>query len=217
MPRCFDPVSVVCLRAVFATCLPYNVTFEPVEDFVGLISLARADAETIGTEMMTSRPMRKWGFNMEKLRGQGYDGCATMSGSVSGVKTRVMQEYPSAKYFVHCRSHQLNLVIGLVTSCKNVPVVRNFMGIAVKLSWFLVASAIRRKIVKDILKRNGTKQQSLAFDLIEQSEDFLFKSNRQFLPSLCETRWLARVDTLSFLLKHYAETVEVLEVIAHPH
>ena len=118
---------------------------------------------------------------MEKLCGQGYDGCATMSGSVSGVKTRVMQEYPSAKYFVHCRSHQLNLVI--VTSCKNVPVVRNFMGIAVKLSWFLAASAIRRKIVKDILKRNGTKQQSLAFDLIEQSEDFLFKSNRDQMVS----------------------------------
>jgi hypothetical protein len=45
-------------------------------------------------------------------------------------------------------------------------------------------------------------------------EAFLFYCDRVSTPSLSETRWLARVDTLSWLLQHHSETIEALEEIA---
>ena len=44
------------------------------------------------------------------LRGQGYDGAASMSGKESGLQTRVRQENPRA-WWVYCFGHNLNLVV----------------------------------------------------------------------------------------------------------
>jgi len=43
---------------------------------------------------------------MEKLHGQYYDGCSTMSGT--GVAQRTSDEEPRA-VFIHCYGHSLNL------------------------------------------------------------------------------------------------------------
>ena len=135
-----------------------------------------------------------------------------MTGSLNGVRTRIEGKYPQAKYFVHCRSHQLNLV--MASSCKNVPEVRNFMGI-VKLSWFLAGSSKRKAVVIKVLKSRGHHGKiSMKFDLITESEAYLFDCDRVTMPSLCETRWLARVDTLSWLLENYSKTIKSLEEIA---
>ena len=44
------------------------------------------------------------------LRGQGYDGAASMSGKESGLQTSVRQENPQALW-VYCFGHNLNLVV----------------------------------------------------------------------------------------------------------
>jgi hypothetical protein len=54
--------------------------------------------------------IKEKGLTLEKLRGQGYDGAATMSGVYSGVQTRIKEMQPRAMY-VHCASHNLNLVL----------------------------------------------------------------------------------------------------------
>ena len=81
--------------------------------------------------------------------GQRNDGCSTMSSVQKCIKTI----YPAARYYVHWRSHQLQLVI--VNSCKNVPQIRDAMAILVKISWFLSGCAKGKNIVKSLLKENN--------------------------------------------------------------
>ncbi|CAC5365870.1 unnamed protein product [Mytilus coruscus] len=52
--------------------------------------------------------LEKWGLDIAKLRGWGYDGASVMSGHVNGVCK--LANCPRA-YYVHCRSHILNLVV----------------------------------------------------------------------------------------------------------
>ncbi|CAC5376014.1 unnamed protein product [Mytilus coruscus] len=107
--------------------------------------------------------------------GQGYDGCSTMTGEVSGVKTRIIQKLPNAKYFVHCRSHCLNLVV--VNSCQSVAVVRNFMAILGKITWFISASSKRKNIMKSVMKDAG--QIAIQFDLMYDQEECLFSQEKR--------------------------------------
>lgn len=64
------------------------------------------------------------GVNIDKMRGQGYDGTANMSGMFNGVQARIKERVPTASY-VHCKSHQLNLAI---VHSSNIPSVRTMMG-----------------------------------------------------------------------------------------
>ena len=50
------------------------------------------------------------GLSLEDLRGQGYDGVATMSGEKSGVHRRILDKQPKVLY-THCSDHSFNLVI----------------------------------------------------------------------------------------------------------
>nr|XP_016439432.1 PREDICTED: zinc finger MYM-type protein 1-like [Nicotiana tabacum] len=45
-----------------------------------------------------------------KIRGQGYDGASKMQGKISGLKSLILQDTPSA-YCIHCFAHQLQLAL----------------------------------------------------------------------------------------------------------
>ena len=57
--------------------------------------------ELSGTHALILKNVLKWNLPIEKLRGQGYDGCSTMSGEVSGVQKRIKTIHPAARYYVH--------------------------------------------------------------------------------------------------------------------
>ena len=84
---------------------------------------------------------------MENIRGQGYDGCSTMSGCYSGVQARVRDICESA-YFVHCYAHRLNLVI--VDTCSKNIIIRNFSGVVQSLYAFIEGSTKRHATFKEI-------------------------------------------------------------------
>jgi len=52
--------------------------------------------------------MIRLNLSMEKLCGQCYDGCSTMSGTRTGVAKRISDEEARA-VFTHCYGHSLNL------------------------------------------------------------------------------------------------------------
>ena len=54
------------------------------EEFLGFSALKAMDAETISQEILNVT--EKYGLEMQKLVGQGYDGCSIMAGEVSGVQ-----------------------------------------------------------------------------------------------------------------------------------
>lgn len=58
----------------------------------------------------------KLNLNINKCRGQGYDGAAVMSGSLTGLQTRIRDIVPNAT-FVHCCSHNINLVLSDAAKC----------------------------------------------------------------------------------------------------
>ena len=62
------------------------------EEFLGFTSLNEMDAETIAGTII--KQCNKYGLNLNKLRGQGYDGCSTMADKENGVQGRIRSDYP---------------------------------------------------------------------------------------------------------------------------
>ena len=60
-------------------------TFFSFEEFLGLPEMEKTDAVSI--ENFIKDIILRLGFDSKKLRGQGYDGCATMMGKKKGVAT----------------------------------------------------------------------------------------------------------------------------------
>ena len=100
---------VICLRWV-------SEKFEVLEEFVGLYKVASTGAEIIYAAITD---VLLWlNLAVSKVRGQCYDGAATMSGAKSGVVTRLCAAEPRA-VFTHCYGHLLNLVCGdAIKRCK---------------------------------------------------------------------------------------------------
>ena len=100
---------VVCLRWV-------SEKLEVVEEFVGLYEVASTEAETIYTTI--TDVLLRLNLALSKVRGQCYDGAATMSGAKSGVAMRLCAAERRA-VFTDCYGHSLNLACGdAIKRCK---------------------------------------------------------------------------------------------------
>ena len=195
----------ICVRYVYVE----KEQCEVYEDFLRFEDVDQTNAETISQALLQILG-QIWGFDLTKLRGQGYDGCATMSGEISGVQRRIQDSFPEVKYFVHCNSHRLKLVI--VNTCSSVVEARNVMTILGKITWFVCGVSKRKAILKKEVQQDD---KDLDFDLLYESEEALFGAARRqkVMPKLTETRWTSRIDTLSWLLVHYQSILNVLETI----
>ncbi|CAC5419177.1 unnamed protein product [Mytilus coruscus] len=198
-----DESADVGTKEQMALCIRYvDRTATLFEDFIGFIEMEMVDAESIATAIVNN--VQECGLNMDNLRGQGYDGASVMSGNISGVKARIQQIQPKAHYH-HCRVHVLNLVVA--TSCKALAEIRNLFDSVSQLTWFLGGSAKRMAIVsrflsgddtdKLVISGNNEDEPMLSDTLIEKA------GKRHSIQKLCETRWTARVDTLSSLIAKY--------------
>jgi hypothetical protein len=94
--ECADCSNQAQLSICILYCYTENDVCYVTEDFCGFVKLVKANAETISTCILNK--LREWGFDLTRLRGQGNDGCSTMSGEVSGVQTIIIQELPNVKY-----------------------------------------------------------------------------------------------------------------------
>ncbi|XP_065650530.1 zinc finger MYM-type protein 1-like [Hydra vulgaris] len=78
------------------------------EEFLGFVPLNDMSAASISDAIL--RKCLSLGLNLDRLLGQGYDGCSTMAGKNNGVQSRIRIKYPKVA-FVHCSSDRLNLVV----------------------------------------------------------------------------------------------------------
>jgi len=205
-------------KTQLSVCIRYLTdTFVVEEAFVSFVELPKTDAQTISKVLINN--VQQWGLDTSKWRGQGYDGASTMSGHVSGVQARITAKLPQAKYFVHCRSHCLNLAI--VASCSKVPDVRNFMDTFRSITFFFSASPKHKGILSEILSERAGNDLLADSGTIAKTEDnpcedvMALKVNRSrcSLPTLGDTRWLSRVDLISTLLCHYEAVHEAFEEV----
>lgn len=89
---------------------------EVKESFVGFFELKHHGA--IDYTQMVCEILSKLDLEINKCRGQGYDGASVMSGVHSGVQIRIKELVPSASY-IRCGSHNLNLVISDAARCRS--------------------------------------------------------------------------------------------------
>ncbi|XP_039206203.1 52 kDa repressor of the inhibitor of the protein kinase-like isoform X2 [Crotalus tigris] len=109
------------------------------EEFLGFAALkgATCTAEIIIEECT------KYGLNLEKLCGQGYDGCSKLAGKEGGVQAKIKSRFPKAT-FVHCAAHTLNLVVNDLNA---VPEIRNAIGSIKAILRFFHGNSSRRNLI----------------------------------------------------------------------
>ncbi|KAL4131364.1 hypothetical protein QTP88_008687 [Uroleucon formosanum] len=111
------------------------------EEFIGFYPLKEFDAEFISKTILEACDHMK--LDLNKCVGQGYDGCATMAGCISGVQKRIKDMYPRAHFF-HCASHRLNLVIN---DLNVLPEVRNCITKIKDTITFFKESAVHMNVI----------------------------------------------------------------------
>ena len=100
---------VVCMKWVSAN-------FKIQEDFIGLSQVDQIDAGTLVAVIKDI--FLRMNISLSKLRGQCYDGAATMAGLKSGVAKQIQDIEPRA-VFTHCYGHSLNLACGIPSKQAN--------------------------------------------------------------------------------------------------
>ena len=85
---------------------------EAHDEFIGLESMRNTDANSIVEELSDVLP--RMYLNLNKCRGQCYDGCLTMSGSKTGIAVQAKSERERALYS-HSYVHSINLAVGDTT------------------------------------------------------------------------------------------------------
>jgi len=158
------------------------LAFIPVQDVTG-VGLACTLLETLKTI----------GFiiNLEKMRGQGYDGEATMSGAFNDVQAVFLKKYPKALY-THCISHSLNLCLSDASKTQDI---RNAFGTVSECCAFFHYSAKRTYILKEKVLEINPKTQA------------------HKLKPLCETRWVLRHKAIMIFKEFLQPIVSALEQI----
>lgn len=91
-------------------------SIEIKEDFIRFSEAEGGTGEAM--EEQTIEIFKENGLDIDKFRGIGLDGAASMSGKHNGLQARLRKRQKKAKY-VHCASHNLNLVVN--DSVKNIP------------------------------------------------------------------------------------------------
>ncbi|XP_050547099.1 52 kDa repressor of the inhibitor of the protein kinase-like [Daktulosphaira vitifoliae] len=135
--------------------------------------------------------LHSFGVDTKYLRGQGYDGCASMSGQFNGAQAIIRQSHPLVTY-VHCAAHVLNLAISYSCSIQEI---RNCLGTISKVRDFFIYP--KRK---DVLKSQ-----------IEESQECITKKT---LKRLCATRWVERFHAVNDFLELFEYVIESLFIIS---
>ena len=131
------------------------------------------------------------GLDLEKLRGQAYDGAGNMAGSVNGTAALISAKYPLALY-MHCASHCLNLA---VMKSLQVTSDRNMMNAIDKVYVFFDTHPKRHVALERVIEENQ------------------LRSRVTKLKDLCRTRWVQRIDALQTFQSLHPSIVACMEEI----
>jgi len=154
------------------------------ESFLGFFLLKNHGASDYAE--LLKHTLSEYRLNIEKCRGQGYDGAAVMSGANSGVQKRILEIVPNAT-FVHCCSHNLNLVIS--DAAKSTREISSFFETVQDIYNFFSSSAPR-------------------WSQLALGEEESSKLRKKTLKKMCATRWEARHNALFSLKQRFVDVLK---------
>ncbi len=170
---------VLCIRWV-------DANFEIHEDFIGLFMVDAIDADTITAVIFDI--LRRLNLSIAKVRGQCYDGAATMSGKNAGVVAKVLKDEPKALY-THCYGHSLSLACG--DAIKHSKIMKDSLDTTHEIT----------KLIKKSPRRD-TLFEKLKSELAPDTPG---------VRVLCPTRWTVRADSLKSILDNFEVLQELWE------
>lgn len=148
------------------------------EEFIGLYQISNISADTIVAVIKDT--LLRMNLNLNRCRGQCYDGAGAMAGAHKGVASQISREEPRA-LFTHCYGHALNLAAcDAVKKCK---VIQDTMDATFEISNLIKYSPKRDAIF--------TKLKS---ELTPETPGFRV---------LCPTRWTVRAYSLLSVIDNY--------------
>ncbi|TYI36023.1 hypothetical protein ES332_A03G114400v1 [Gossypium tomentosum] len=130
-------------------------------------------------------------FDIQNIRGQGYDGASNMRGEFNGLQALILNDCRYA-YYVHCFAHRLQLA--LVAAAREVVEVHQFF-----------------KDLSDIV--NIASASSKRHDELQKAQAAEISRMNQIgtLQRPGETRWSSHLNSVTSLLKMYNATSTILE------
>lgn len=173
----------------FSFCVRYidNESMDLREDFLTFVPVY--DVTGAGIANTIQSQIKRFGLDLENVRGQGYDGASAMRGEFNGVQAIIQRDFPKAVY-THCTSHCLNLCL---SDAAKTPSIRNCFSTISEVCSYFKASAKRSKVLKDALVAAG--------------------KNNTGLHNYCETRWVERHDAVSVFNDCFDSIIDALEII----
>ncbi|XP_041995755.1 zinc finger MYM-type protein 1-like [Salvia splendens] len=199
-----DEARDVSLKEQMGVVLRYVISEGYViERFLGIVHVTDTCSRSLKNAI--NALLSKHNLSLSRVRGQGYDGASNMRGEFNGLKSLILQENPYVMYF-HCFSHQLELIIVVVT--KGVRVVKdsfNYISMIVNM----VGASCKRK---DQLRKLQHER------LVAQLNDEEVTSGRgqnqeTILVRPGDTRWGSHYSTLLRLCSMWPVVEKVLEIV----
>ena len=189
-----DGTQDISVHEQLSFCVRYvDSNFDVCESFLGFWDSPKSEAASLLA--VVEQVFDEVGLTFEMLRGQCYDGAANMTGCHTGLGVRILEKQPMAP-FVHCWSHQANLV--LLHACSPVKEIRNTLN-RIQTSYKFFSSHKRQDVLRDMQSQNEV-------DRVRS------------LKSHCDTRWsswLAAVRDLRATLDSVYQSLIIIDENDH--
>ena len=175
-----------------------NEDLEVFEEFLGLYHVNSIAAEALTA--VVKDILIRMNISINKLRGQCYDGCSTMSGKRSGVAKRISDEEQRA-IFTHCYGHSLSLAAS--DTVKRSKLMKNALETTHEIT----------KLIKYSPRRDAI------FSKLKDENNSVTGNSTAGIRVLCPTRWTVHADALLSIKNNYSVLLntwdEAVEVVKH--
>ncbi|PKA59372.1 hypothetical protein AXF42_Ash001466 [Apostasia shenzhenica] len=174
-----------------------------VERFLGIVHVNETSSLSLKISMESL--LIKYGLNISRIRGQGYDGASNMRDEFNRFKSLILSENSSA-FYVHCFTHQLQLTL--------VAVVKNHIQVAS----FFNSIAILLNVVGESCKRHGMLREKRIAEIKEALGNDTILSGRglnqeRSLKRLVDVRWGSHYGTILNIIIMFSSIIDVLDFI----
>ncbi|KAL5660857.1 hypothetical protein ACJX0J_027982, partial [Zea mays] len=174
------------------------------ERFFDCVHVTNTRALTLKQEL--SHVLAIHSFDIQNLRGQGYDGASNMKGELNGLQALFLRECPYA-YYVHCYAHRLQLA--LVAAAKDVVPVSQFFQKLLFIVNTVDSSSKRHDELHDAQMVELARL--LAIDELETGKGV---NQIRSLKRPGETRWGSHLGSISSLIDMFHVVSSVLQNLA---